>query len=137
MTREYRWTIHSLETVSVVPDKPKLVTFIHCGLSATETLPDNSVMHDGVGGVLCVYGGNGDDIDNFTPYNQLTEEQVTSWLMTVTPQADRDAMKTKLDNIITWLWCKIIIWCQRCKSLCGRNPINHTRRTRPTRRVQP
>jgi hypothetical protein len=100
MTREYNWTIHSLETVSVVPDKPKLVTFIHCGLSATETLPDNSVMHDGVGGVLCVYGGNGDDIDNFTPYNQLTEEQVTSWLMTVTPQADRDAMKTKLDNIM-------------------------------------
>jgi len=100
MTREYRWTIHSLETVSVVPDKPKLVTFIHCGLNATETLPDNSVMHDGVGGVLCVYWGNGDDIDNFTPYNQLTEEQVTSWLMTVTPQADRDAMKTKLDNIM-------------------------------------
>ena len=57
-------------------------------------------MHDGVGGILCVYWGNGDDIDNFTPYNQLTEEQVTSWLMTVTPQADRDAMKTKLDNIM-------------------------------------
>ena len=100
MTREYYWRIGGLETVSVVPDKPKLVTFIHCALNATETLPDNSVMHDGVGGVLCVYWGNGDDIDNFTPYNQLTEEQVTSWLMTVTPQADRDAMKTKLDNIM-------------------------------------
>jgi hypothetical protein len=100
MTREYNWTIHGLETVSVVPDKPKIVTFIHCGLTATETLPDNSVMYEGVGGTLCVYWGNGDGLDNFTPYNELTQEQVTAWLMTVTPQADRDAMKTKLDNIM-------------------------------------
>ena len=63
-------------------------------------MDDGSIMHDGVGGVLCVYWGNGDDIDNFTPYNQLTQEQVTAWLMNVTPQADRDAMKTKLDNIM-------------------------------------
>ena len=100
MTREYKWTIHGLETVSVIPDKPKIVTFIHCGLTATETMPDNSVMYEGVGGVLCVYWGNGDDLDNFTPYNELTQEQVTAWLMNVTPQADRDALKTKLDNIM-------------------------------------
>ena len=100
MTREYNWTIHGLETVSVIPNKPKIVTFIHCGLTATETMPDNSVMYEGVGGILCVYWGNGDDLDDFTPYNELTQEQVTSWLMTVTPQADRDAMKTKLDNIM-------------------------------------
>jgi len=100
MTREYTWTIHSLETVSVVPDKPKIVTFIHCGLTATETMPDGKVMYDGIGGTLCVYWGNGDDLDNFTPYNELTEEQVTTWLMTVTPQADRDALKARLDSMM-------------------------------------
>jgi hypothetical protein len=35
MTREYNWTIHGLETVSVIPDKPKIVTFIApCRLAA-------------------------------------------------------------------------------------------------------
>jgi len=100
MTREYYWSINGLQTVSVIPNKPKIVTFIHCSLNATEVMDDGLTMYDGVGGTLCVYWGNGDDLENFTPFNELTQEHVTSWLMNVTPQADRDAMKNKLDNIM-------------------------------------
>ena len=100
MTREYKWTINSLETVSVVPGKPKLVTFLHCTLTAYETVEDGMVMQDAVGGGLCIYWGDGSDIENFTPFKDLTEEQVYGWLTNVTPQADRDSMKARLDNIM-------------------------------------
>lgn len=100
MNRSYSWYIHSLENVSVVPDKPKLVTFIHAILTATEPLSDGSVLTESLGGTFCIYDGNGTDIVNFTEYSNLTEETVMSWLMSDMCKADRDALQSRVDNVM-------------------------------------
>ena len=100
MNRIYSWYIDSLENVSVVPDKPKLVVFIHAVITAREALADGSVLVEALGGSFCIYDGNGSDIENFTEYSNLSQETVMSWLMSDICKADRDALQARVDSIM-------------------------------------
>jgi hypothetical protein len=100
MSRIYSWYIDSLENVSVVPDKPKLVVFVHAVLTARETLADGSVLVEALGGAFCVHEGNGTDIENFTEYSSLTPETVMGWLMSDMCKAGRDALQARVDSVM-------------------------------------
>jgi len=100
MSRTYSWYIDSLENVSVVPDKPKLVVFILAVITANETLSDGSVLTESLGGNFCVYEGNGTDIENFTAFSDLTEEIVMGWLMSDMCKASRDALQARVDSVM-------------------------------------
>jgi len=100
MSRTYSWYIDSLENVSVVPDKPKLVVSILAVITANETLFDGSILTESLGGNFCVYEDNGPDIENFTAFSDLTEETVMGWLMSDMCKAARDALQARVDSVM-------------------------------------
>jgi len=74
MANTYKWTINALDAKVAVEDGNENVVYtVHWGYSATDETGEYSVSSIGTHGVEY-------DADNFTPYADLTEEQVIGWL---------------------------------------------------------
>ena len=88
MANTYNWTINALDAKVAVEDGNENVVYtVHWGYSATDETGEYSASTIGTHGVEY-------DADNFTPYADLTEEQVIGWLEA---GLDIESMKAGLD----------------------------------------
>jgi|TARA_Y100000015_G_C2375978_1_gene82506 hypothetical protein len=88
MANTYKWTINALDAKIAVEDGNKDVVYtVHWGYSATDETKEHTVNSIGTHGVEY-------DADNFTAYEDLTEETVIGWLE---DGLDVDSMKASLD----------------------------------------
>ena len=88
MANTYKWTINALDAKIAVEDGNKDVVYtVHWGYSATDETKAHTVSSIGTHGVEY-------DADNFTAYEDLTEEMVIGWLE---DGLDVDSMKASLD----------------------------------------
>jgi len=91
MANTYNWKINALDAKILNEDGNENVVYIvHWGLTATDESGDYVASSIGTHGVEY-------DADNFTPYADLTEEQVIGWLE---DGLDVEAMKAGLDSQI-------------------------------------
>ena len=91
MANTYKWTINALDAKISQDGNDNVVYTIHWGYTASDDSdPVNSVSSIGTYGVEY-------DADNFTPYKDLTEAKVISWLEA---GLDVDSMKSNLDSQI-------------------------------------
>jgi len=91
MANTYNWTINALDAkISNEDGNENVVYTVHWGLIATDESGEHSASSIGTHGVEY-------DADNFTPYADLTEEQVIGWLEA---GLDVEAMKAGLDSQI-------------------------------------
>ena len=88
MANTYKWTINALDAKVAVEDGNENVVYtVHWGYSATDETGEHSASSIGTHGVEY-------DADNFTAYEDLTEEMVIGWLE---DGMDVDSMKANLD----------------------------------------
>ena len=91
MANTYNWTINALDAkISNEDGNENVVYTVHWGYSATDETGEHSASSIGTHGVEY-------DADNFTPYADLTEEQVIGWLEA---GLNVEAMKAGLDSRI-------------------------------------
>lgn len=90
MTVNYTWKITSL-TVSEEP-QPETVVLIEGYLYGEDT--------DGFNSTESFFITLPPPSENFTPYNQLTEQQVQSWIEGVLPDKSKAEYKARLDTKI-------------------------------------
>lgn len=91
MANTYKWTINALDAKVAVEDGNENVVYtVHWSYSATDETGEHSVNSIGTHGVEY-------DADNFTPYEDLTEEIVIGWLE---DGLDVDSLKAGLDSQI-------------------------------------
>ena len=88
MANTYKWTINALDAKVAVEDGNENVVYtVHWGYSATDETGEHSASSIGTHGVEY-------DADNFTAYEDLTEEMVIGWLE---DGLDVDSIKANLD----------------------------------------
>ena len=87
MANTYNWKINALDAKVSVGDDEDVVYTVHWSLIATSEDGEHTVSNIGTHGVEY-------DADNFTAYEDLTEEIVIGWLE---DGLDVDAMKANLD----------------------------------------
>lgn len=88
MANTYKWTINALDAKISQDGNSNVVYTIHWGYTASDDSdPVNTASSIGTYGVEY-------DADNFTPYADLTEEQVIGWLEA---GLDVDSMKASFD----------------------------------------
>jgi hypothetical protein len=87
MANTYNWKINALDAKVSVDDVQNVVYTIHWSLIATSENGEHTVNSIGTHGVEY-------DANNFTPYADLTEEQVIGWLEA---GLDVEAIKAGLD----------------------------------------
>jgi hypothetical protein len=87
MANTYNWKINALDAKVSVDDVQNVVYTIHWSLIATSENGEHTVNSVGTHGVEY-------DANNFTPYADLTEEQVIGWLEA---GLDVEAIKAGLD----------------------------------------
>ena len=90
MANTYKWKINALDAKVSVGDDENVVYTVHWGLIATSEDGEHTVSSIGTHGVEY-------DADNFTAYEDLTEEIVIGWLE---DGLDVDSMKVNLDGQI-------------------------------------
>tara|TARA_R100000329_G_scaffold98631_1_gene81476 strand:- start:1840 stop:2178 length:339 start_codon:yes stop_codon:yes gene_type:complete len=91
MANTYKWTINALDAKVAVEDGNENVVYIvHWSYSATDETGEYTA--NSIGAHSVEY-----DADNFTPYEDLTEEIVIGWLE---DGLDVDSMKASLDGQI-------------------------------------
>ena len=91
MANTYKWTINALDAKVAVEDGNENVVYtVHWGYSATDETGEHTV--NSIGAHPVEY-----DADNFTAYEDLTEEIVIGWLE---DGLDVDSMKANLDGQI-------------------------------------
>lgn len=90
MANTYNWKINALDAKVLVGNDENVVYTIHWSLIATSENEKHTVSSIGTHSVEY-------DTDNFTPYADLTEEQVIGWLEA---GLDVQAMKAGLDSQI-------------------------------------
>lgn len=91
MANTYKWTINALDAKVAVEDGNENVVYtVHWGYSATDETGEHTV--NSIGAHPVEY-----DVDNFTAYEDLTEEIVIGWLE---DGLDVDLMKASLDGQI-------------------------------------
>jgi hypothetical protein len=91
MANTYKWTINALDAKISQDGNDNVVYTIHWGYTASDDSdPVNTASSIGTYGVEY-------DADNFTPYADLTEANVISWLEA---GLDVDSMKSNLDSQI-------------------------------------
>ena len=91
MANTYKWTINALDAKISQDGNDNVVYTIHWGYTASDDSdPVNTASSIGTYGVEY-------DADNFTPYADLTEADVISWLEA---GLDVDSMKSNLDSQI-------------------------------------
>lgn len=87
MANTYNWKINALDAKVLVGDNENVVYTVHWSLIATSENEEHTVSSIGTHSVEY-------DVDNFVPYEDLTEEIVIGWLEDA---LDVDSMKAKLD----------------------------------------
>ena len=91
MANTYKWTINALDAKISQDGNDNVVYTIHWGYTASDDSdPVNTASSIGTYGVEY-------DADNFTPYADLTEADVISWLEA---GLDVDSLKSNLDSQI-------------------------------------
>ena len=73
MANTYNWRINALDAKIHEGDNDNVIYTVHWSYSATDETGEHSVSSIGTHGVEY-------DADNFTPYADLTEEQVIGWV---------------------------------------------------------
>ena len=90
MANTYKWTINALDAKVAIGDDENVVYTVHWSLIATSEDEEHTVSSIGTHGVEY-------DADNFTAYEDLTEEIVIGWLE---DGLDVDSIKAGLDTQI-------------------------------------
>ena len=90
MANTYNWKINALDAKITEGDNSDVIYTVHYSLIATDDTGEYTASSIGTLGVTY-------DPDNFTPYADLTKDDVVGWL-----EADLDVetMKANLDNQI-------------------------------------
>ena len=92
MANTYNWKINALDAkISNEDGNENVIYTIHWGYSATDESGDHIASSIGTYGVEY-------DADNFTPYADLTEEQVIGWLEDSEKGLDVASLKSGLDK---------------------------------------
>jgi len=90
MTNKYTWTVNSIPSYPQFEGETDVVFQVNWTCSAeNDATPPASAGLSGTVSVTYVAG------DPYTPYADLTQEQVLGWVWAVTPEADTQAY---LDN---------------------------------------
>lgn len=93
MANTYEWVIEQMTSYPQYDGETDVVFSVNWRLNGT----------DGNGHNGTVYGSVGVTYDagsTFTPYDQLTQDQVVGWVIEVLGQEDIDANKLSIDNQI-------------------------------------
>ena len=93
----YKWIISSMQTKPKDDSLTDVVIIVDWRRSATTTVNDQEYYTDVYGAMACSQPSSSD----FTPYDQLTYEQVCGWLDAGLPVAEIDAkLDVALENLI-------------------------------------
>ena len=90
MANTYNWKINALDAKITEGDDSDVIYTVHWTLTATDDTEEYTA--SSIGTLSVTY-----DPDNFTPYADLTKDDVVVWLET---GLDVEAMKANLDNQI-------------------------------------
>ena len=93
----YNWIISSMQTKPKEDSLTDVVIIVDWRRSATTTVNDQEYYTDVYGAMTCSQPSSSD----FTPYDQLTYEQVCGWLDACLPVTEIDAnLDVALENLI-------------------------------------
>lgn len=96
MAISYNWTINPLEAYPTASGETDVVFTAHWQFHATETIDDKTYSATSIGTQSLTYESG----SVFTPFHELTLEQVSGWVENAMGEERVEAMKSSLANQI-------------------------------------
>lgn len=99
MANTYTWDCKTVDTYPTHDSHSDVVYNVHWRLNA-ESDQQDAEGNDYTATSYGTHSVNADDIENFVPFADLTNDLVTSWVTTVMGEDEVDNLKSGLDNNI-------------------------------------